>query len=246
MIAAMGGPQVPVEPEKPVTPPREEQVDLTKNADIRAINVGNLLQSYKRINVVTTDGNWVGSFELPKGVPEGSVLHFTRTAGYATDIISQEYGIDTPQYGETRTYTFTNGVWTSDAITLSKNSELRAIGDKQDGLNKYFRTPITLTLVLSDGNWTGNIYLPTTASEGSIVKLVRNSGYATNLFVNGKANVIARGTSVMYHFKAGAWAPYTMDMTYASVLQALANSPETFKKQLLEAQKINAVIQIKP
>ena len=57
---------------------------------------------------------------------------------------------------------------------------------------------------------------------------------------------IPKGTSVSYQFKAGSWTPNTVDMTYSSVINALNNSPEAFKKQLLEAQKTNSVIQIKP
>lgn len=255
MIEAMSAAQTPAEPgtpTTPVTPPvaepaRQESITVAANQALRAINVGTLLQSYKQVNAVTRDGAWVGTISLPvSGVAEGSVFKLTRTATYSTDIVSKEYGIDTPLLGETRTYTFTNGAWTADAITLSKNAQLRALENQVDGLSKYLRTVKSVTMVVSDGNWTGNIHLPAAAREGSVVKLVRNSSWATNLFVNGTAVVIARGTSVEYEFKSGAWAPRPVEMTYAAVLQALANSPETFRQQLLEAQKINAVFQIKP
>jgi len=255
MIDAMSSAQTPAEPgtpKPPVTPPvvdpvRQESITITDDQQLRAINVETLLKSYKQVIAVTKNGAWTGTVVLPvANVAEGSVFTLTRTGAWPTDIVSKEYGIDTPEYGETRTYTFTNGAWSTNAITLSKDAQLRALENRKDGLSQYFRTPMRVTLVLSDGNWTGNIHLPATASEGAVLKLVRNSAWETNLFVNGAAQVIARGTSVEYRFKSGVWVPIIVEMSYDAVLETMANSPETFRKQLLEAQKINAVFQIKP
>ncbi|MGY4534932.1 hypothetical protein ACVW0Y_004085 [Pseudomonas sp. TE3786] len=258
MIAAMSSTDTAADLVPPVTPTpvtptevtpaaRKELITLTSDSDIRSANVGALLQTYKSISVITRDGAWTGSFVLPaSGVAEGSVFKFQRAASWPTDIVSQEYGVDTPLPGEVRTYTYSNGAWHSDGFTITKQVQFDAIGNKPDGLSKYVSTPTTTTIVLADGAWTQNIYLPATASEGATVKLIRYSSWANNLLVGGTAVKIPRGTSATYQFKAGVWMPATLDMTFNEVINALNTSPASLKNLLLEAQKINAVIQIRP
>lgn len=255
MLAAMSGADTstnpPVEPTTPTTPTtpavRKELISLTSNADLQGIDIPTLLQNYKTVSAVTRDGAWVRKIELPtSGVPEGSVFAFQRSATYSTDIVSAQYGIDSPLRGETRTYTFTNGAWQANGMTINTQSQLDAIGNSASGLNRYVQGPTTTTIRVADGSWTKNIYLPATASEGASVKLVRDSTWAVTLWVNGTSVQIPVGTSISYTYKTGRWVSNTLNMTYATVINALNSSPEAFKKQLLDAQKSNAVIQITP
>jgi len=233
-----------------VTPPatRQDVIYLRSNATLRAIDATELFKTYKKVSASTQDGTaWTDTVKLPQtGIPEGSVFEFQRTALWPTNIVTAEFGTDTPLAGEIRTYSYLNGKWTTDAITINNQAQLNLIDNKADGLSAYTNNLTTTTVRVADQSWVANIYLPVTAKEGATVKLVRDSLWATNLFVKGSPISIPRNSSISFQYIAGNWKANIVSMTYPNVINALNTSAQTFKNDLMNAQKTNAIIQITP
>lgn len=246
-------PNTPSTPTTPTTPTdtaatRQDVIYLRTSDALRTIDLPTLFKSYKKISVSTQDRtSWIDSIKLPDtGIPEGSVVEFQRTALWPTNIVTSEFGTDTPMAGEIRTYSYLNGKWSTDAITINNQAQLNLIGNKLDALSTYTNNLTTTTVRVADQSWVANVYLPTTAKEGATVKLVRDSLWATNLFVKGNPISIPRNSTISFQYIQGNWKANTVSMTYENVLNAINTSAQTFKNDLINAQKINAIIQINP
>lgn len=210
MIAAMSGPQSPVidpaqpvEPETPVTPARKEVLTMDGLLPDRgSVDIGTLLKSYKTIDMVAKDGAWFSKITLPStGVAEGSVVKFRRAAYMETEIVSKDFGSDRPFVGETRTYTYTNGAWHSDAIKLDSLPDRGSV-DIGALLSSYK----TVYVVTKNAAWVPTLNLPSNGvAEGSVVRFYRDAYMSTDLVVNGQKIVIARYSSIVLRFKSGGW-----------------------------------------
>ncbi len=242
---ATGTPQQPATgtPQTP-TVVKQESANLVfvNNTPVSASDMTAQFKLAKKINAYVKPGAWTPQITLPAGVAEGSVFTFVRAPYVLTKITTTEFGDDMPLDGDKRTYTYTNGKWTTNAITIDSQNQLTPIDGKKDGLSKFVSQLSSTVLRIKQGAWAQNVYLPTTALEGATVQIYRDStsGWGTNVIVNGQTFALPIATDISFTFVGGSWKNPTLRMHYNTVVN---RSPQNLKNDILNARKINATFQ---
>jgi hypothetical protein len=255
MIDAMGSGQVntetptnpttPTSPQPPAAAVRADVSDLkfVNGVEVTAENMAAQFQLAKKITASIKPGAWTPQITLPAGVPEGSVFTFIRAPYVMTKIITTEFGADMPLDSNSRTYTYLNGKWSADGITLDTQDQLTRIDGQPDGLSKFVNNIPTTWVRVRQGAWAKNINLPAKAAEGAAVRIFRDSssGWATNVIVNGVTFALPISTDISFTYTGGSWKNPVLKMHYNTVIR---RSAQALKDDLSGAQKINALFQI--
>ncbi len=245
IIDAMASTVTPEIPNEEQPNNRDEVASLTfvNGVPVTAADLSAQFKLAKKITAVIKPGAWTPQITLPSGVEEGSVFTFTREPYVITKITSSEYGDDMPLDGGLRTYTYTNGRWTTNAFTIDSQDQLSRIDGKPDGLSQFTDQLASTTVRVKQGSWAQNIYLPAKALEGAKVHIFRDasSGWDTNVIVNGQSFALPISTDINFTFVGGSWKNPTLRMSHAT---AAARSPQALKNDVISTRKINALFQV--
>lgn len=164
------------------------------------------LKDYRRVIVKTWNGNWTRSLKLPNAADtgEGHLFELDRKSGWGLLLQFPGHTVE-PRFGSKTKFAAVNNKWIMQGQKLiNSRAEIPTISTA-DGIKNLLDQYGNISIQMSDGIYTRNVYLPDDARNGEFVSVKRDSSWAVTVRYSGQQTVIGRGDEKLFYFSGNKW-----------------------------------------
>lgn len=159
--------------------------------------------SITKINVTTTDGNWVKTIQIPTNFMKGRQITVKVNSTWNVQVIQGQEKM-TLSRGQSHTFypkeeVEEDNTEPSNTYTINKQMEINKLGNP-NYIKDLFSNYKHIIIITSNGNWRNKIILPTYYNNKRKVTVIVNSSWSVRVEKGNERRQLRKGQSHVYTY----------------------------------------------